>query len=150
MKYVSLKLVTLLMALAGVGLLCGERQTAASGQAAAAEKLFLETIQPLLATKCQGCHNDDSASAALNLQTRAGLLKGGRRGASIVAGKIVGQIVHFVRIGADIVKLFGGARLLKDARLMRRQLAFFVQATKRIHRRTASGIGDDENDVRTC
>jgi cytochrome c553 len=89
MKYVSLKLIILLMALAGVGLLWGERQTAASGQAAAAEKLFLETIQPWLATKCQGCHNDDLASAALNPQTRAGLLKGGRRGASIVAGKAI-------------------------------------------------------------
>jgi Protein of unknown function (DUF1549)/Protein of unknown function (DUF1553)/Planctomycete cytochrome C len=86
MKYVVLKFALLLTMLIAASFHYAERLALATNQSQS-EKLFLETIQPVLATKCQSCHNDDFASAELNVQRRAGLLKGGRRGASLSIGK---------------------------------------------------------------
>ncbi|MDX2269161.1 MAG: PSD1 and planctomycete cytochrome C domain-containing protein [Bryobacter sp.] len=55
--------------------------------AADAEKLFRESIQPVLARDCQGCHGKQQALAKLDLSSRKGLLKGGTRGPALVPGK---------------------------------------------------------------
>ena len=54
-----------------------------------ARELFLEKVQPILQSKCLGCHGDDKKNieAELDMSTREGLLKGGESGApSLVPG----------------------------------------------------------------
>ncbi len=48
-------------------------------------QFFEERIRPLLAARCFGCHGETQVSA-LRLDSRAGMLKGGRRGAAITPG----------------------------------------------------------------
>ena len=48
-------------------------------------QLFEERIRPLLAARCFGCHGDTQVSA-LRLDSREGMLKGGRRGPALVPG----------------------------------------------------------------
>jgi hypothetical protein len=47
---------------------------------------FLRDVQPVLTSKCLGCHSGANAQAELKLHTRADLLKGGLNGAAIVPG----------------------------------------------------------------
>ena len=49
--------------------------------------LFDKEILPILAAKCQVCHGGNFTEGKLDLSTYASLLKGGKRGASLVAGK---------------------------------------------------------------
>ena len=58
-----------------------------------AEKLFIEKIQPAFEDKCVGCHNATSPISNFNLETREGMLKGGRRGPSIVSGDAAKSLV---------------------------------------------------------
>jgi len=53
--------------------------------AAGPAQWFEETIRPLLAARCLGCHGDARVSG-LRLDSREGVLKGGRRGPAAVAG----------------------------------------------------------------
>src|SRR5678816_2132452 len=48
-------------------------------------QFFEERIRPLLAARCYGCHGETQVSA-LRLDSREGMLKGGRRGPAIVTG----------------------------------------------------------------
>ena len=48
---------------------------------------FDRDIQPLLAAKCLGCHNEKLQTAGLVLESRETVLKGGGRGAAIVPGE---------------------------------------------------------------
>ncbi|MDQ6698897.1 MAG: PSD1 and planctomycete cytochrome C domain-containing protein [Acidobacteriota bacterium] len=48
---------------------------------------FGADIAPILAEKCIQCHGQDSTMGNLDLRTRAGMLKGGKHGPAIVAGK---------------------------------------------------------------
>ena len=48
---------------------------------------FDRDIQPLLAAKCLGCHNEKLQTSGLVLETRETALKGGGRGAAIVPGE---------------------------------------------------------------
>jgi hypothetical protein len=68
---------------------------------AQAEKLFVETIQPLLESKCLTCHSKDGALSELDLSSRAGLLKGGKRGASVMPGKAGDSLLVIAITGAD-------------------------------------------------
>lgn len=57
-------------------------------KAASADGLSFETdIKPLLQTKCIRCHGAETKKADLDLQTIAGLFKGGESGPAIVRGK---------------------------------------------------------------
>ncbi len=47
---------------------------------------FLRDIQPVLTSKCLGCHSGANAQASLKLHTRSDLLQGGVSGSSIVPG----------------------------------------------------------------
>ena len=49
-------------------------------------RFFEEAIRPLLAAKCQSCHNDTVASGGLAMTSRESLLQGGSRGPSLVPG----------------------------------------------------------------
>src|SRR5437016_4497455 len=61
-----------------------ENLTAISGKisGAGAKDFFLETVHPLLESKCFGCHGEDKKNieAELDMSTREGLLKGGESG----------------------------------------------------------------------
>ena len=54
--------------------------------AGASEDLFKEKIAPIIERHCLGCHNDSKPKGKLSMASRDVLLKGGRKGASIVPG----------------------------------------------------------------
>lgn len=47
---------------------------------------YAEAIEPILEAKCVGCHNAAVAENRLNMETVAGMLKGGKNGPALVAG----------------------------------------------------------------
>jgi len=53
--------------------------------AAVSEEFFETRIRPVLADRCGACHGE-SAASGLRVDSRAALLKGGKRGPAIVAG----------------------------------------------------------------
>jgi cytochrome c553 len=53
--------------------------------AAAADDFFETRVRPVLMGRCAACHGENAASG-LRVDSRAALLKGGKRGAAIVAG----------------------------------------------------------------
>ncbi len=50
-------------------------------------EFFEKQIRPILVSKCQDCHSEDSAESGLRVDSLEGLLKGGERGPAIVLGK---------------------------------------------------------------
>lgn len=48
---------------------------------------YAREIDEILQNKCAGCHGSVLAENRLNLETVAGILKGGKRGPSVVSGK---------------------------------------------------------------
>ena len=58
----------------------------AAQQADASEKLFSQTVAPLLERRCLGCHNEQKRKGKLSMVSREALLAGGREGPAIVAG----------------------------------------------------------------
>jgi hypothetical protein len=48
---------------------------------------FERSIQPILAERCQACHNDRNASGRLSLTSIPALLRGGQSGTAVIAGK---------------------------------------------------------------
>ncbi len=51
-----------------------------------AVRFFEERIRPVLATRCQGCHNEELKTSGLSLASREAALEGGTRGVAIVPG----------------------------------------------------------------
>ncbi len=51
-----------------------------------AVRFFEERVRPLLATRCQGCHNEELKTSGLSLASRETALQGGTRGVAIVPG----------------------------------------------------------------
>jgi len=66
---------------ARLGIFCG-----VYALAAAQAPEFARDVRPILERHCAGCHSGDSAKAALDVRSRASLLKGGVSGAAIVPG----------------------------------------------------------------
>lgn len=60
---------------------------AASAALAADDRFFDRRVAPILVKRCVACHNPQLDNGGLALDTRAGVLKGGRRGRVVVAGK---------------------------------------------------------------
>lgn len=52
----------------------------------AADRYFLDRVQPLIESRCVSCHNADKQKGGLRLDSRAAVLKGGDGGPSIVPG----------------------------------------------------------------
>ena len=73
-------------------------------------ELFLEKIQPVLERECQGCHGKLQALSKLDLSSREGLVRGGVRGAGLVAGQ-PGQslLLHVLEGRNDLQMPPGGA-----------------------------------------
>ena len=72
-------------------------------------EFFESRIRPVLAEKCYGCHNSAKASSGLALDSKAGVDKGGKRGALFVAGDPgASVIVRAVERSGDLKMPPGG------------------------------------------
>ncbi|MBX7167110.1 MAG: pre-peptidase C-terminal domain-containing protein [Pirellulales bacterium] len=59
--------------------------TSVAAEARAPE--YAEAVAPLLRKYCVGCHGGDEPESALSLESYAALIKGGKRGAAVIAGR---------------------------------------------------------------
>src|SRR5580704_5763884 len=76
--------------------------------------LFESTIQPILKTSCQTCHNDKARSSGLSLATRDSAIAGGNRGVAIKPGNPAGSLLlQAVEQSADL-KMPPGGKLQPD------------------------------------
>lgn len=106
---------SIVVGIIGAGAMSFASPDAASPSSASAADIdFFETrIRPVLAKNCYGCHGPDQQQSLLRVDSREALLKGGKRGASIVPSDpdkslLVKAIRH------DGLKMPIGSRL-KDA-----------------------------------
>jgi len=67
-------------------LIVGPR-TAAAEPTAAESEYFEKQVRPIFVSRCYECHSEDSVEGDLRVDSLAGLLRGGKRGAAIVPGK---------------------------------------------------------------
>ncbi|MEE3372533.1 MAG: DUF1553 domain-containing protein [Planctomycetota bacterium] len=67
-------------------LLASVTNSAADDFDAASSVFFEKRVRPVLVRHCYECHGDGSAESDLRVDSRSGLLRGGKRGAAIVAG----------------------------------------------------------------
>ena len=65
-----------------------------------ADELFERSVRPILASRCQSCHNSKTASAGLNLSTAFGLRQGADTGPVVVPGDVensrLAQVVSYL------------------------------------------------------
>ncbi len=66
------------------GLFCG---VLLGQQEAVAQIDFKAQVAPILEAQCVSCHGEERAAGKLSLNSKAGLLAGGKSGAAVVAGK---------------------------------------------------------------
>ena len=60
---------------------------AAASNPVASPAAFVSLVQPLLTAKCVACHGPEKAKGGLRLDTLEAMLKGGKKGPSLVAGQ---------------------------------------------------------------
>jgi mono/diheme cytochrome c family protein len=85
-------------------------------QSTAQADFFLQNVRPVLVESCFGCH-DSTAMGGLRLDTKEGLLKGGKSGPAIVAGDPdKSLLIEAVRQTGAIKMPMGGERL-SDAKI---------------------------------
>lgn len=78
---------------------------------ASAARFFDDRVEPILRTRCLGCHNDELKGSDVSFLDRDGLLKGGKRGPTIVPGKPDASIlIAAVRQDGEL-KMPPGAKL---------------------------------------
>jgi WD40 repeat protein len=76
---------------------------------------FVRDIKPILQKQCQGCHQPASKSSDLDLTTFAAFAKGGKRGASYVAGNPASSLVIKYINGEQQPRMpIGGSPLTSD------------------------------------
>jgi mono/diheme cytochrome c family protein len=75
-----------------------------------AERLFVDTVQPLLKQQCLGCHGEGNTFAGLDLASRAKALEGGNRGPAIVPGDAgASLLVRAIEFNGELKMPPGGA-----------------------------------------
>jgi mono/diheme cytochrome c family protein len=80
-------------------------------QAASPQEFFAQRVRPVLAESCLGCH-DSTAMGGLRLDSREGLLKGGKSGPAIVVDDPdQSLLLTAVRQSGALKMPMGGARL---------------------------------------
>src|SRR5690348_3409033 len=92
----------LFMALCALSVFAADEGTTARQPAAitAAQVQFFESkVRPVLVASCYGCHSAQEQKSGLRLDSREGMLKGGKRGPALVPGApeqtLLLQAVHF-------------------------------------------------------
>jgi hypothetical protein len=86
MRTVLARAIPALLAL--VGSLTAVSVRADDGPDSHTGRFFESEVRPLLVTKCQKCHGPRQQKGGLRLDSRAGLLKGGKTGPAVVAGSV--------------------------------------------------------------
>ena len=85
MKSTVLCLGFAIVALTGWGLRAGTVQAAGQNEAAKPE-FYTTKVQPIFQANCYKCHGGMNHRGGLNIQTRAGMLKGGHDGTVLIPG----------------------------------------------------------------
>jgi mono/diheme cytochrome c family protein len=85
MKRLSLGLGVVAIGLIGWGLQVGTVQAAQQDEAATPE-FYTTKVQPIFQANCYRCHGGMNHRGGLNIQTRAGMLKGGHEGPVLIPG----------------------------------------------------------------
>ena len=55
---------------------------------------FSESVAPVLSKRCLACHNAKTAKGRYNMETFAGIVKGGESGPAVLAGKSGDSSLH--------------------------------------------------------
>jgi hypothetical protein len=78
--------------------------------------LALPAVEPvtLLQQKCAACHGDSSGMSGLKITSRENVLKGGKRGASVVPGKAAESLLYKAVAHTGDLKMPPGAALAPD------------------------------------
>src|SRR6185295_17359971 len=91
--------------------IAGEARQAAAPATAAPAQDFETTIRPVLAANCYDCHTEERMGG-LRLDSREGLLKGGKSGPAIVPGDPEKSLlIQAVRQTREALKMPKGGRL---------------------------------------
>ena len=85
MKRTAVSLATVMVVLMGWSLRVGTVQAAGENDAAKPE-FYTTKVQPIFQANCYRCHGGMNHRGSLNIQTRAGMMKGGREGVVLVPG----------------------------------------------------------------
>ena len=87
-----------------------------AGFAAEDDSAFFEkNVRPLLVAKCQVCHGSSAPMAGLMLDSREHILKGGGRGAAVIAGQPAASLMIKAVTGAAGVPKMPPSGTLKDS-----------------------------------
>ena len=84
MKGIAVGLAVACLALMGWGLRVGTVQ--AGQDEATTPEFYTDTVQPIFKANCYRCHGGVNHRGGLNIETRAGMLKGGHDGTVLVPG----------------------------------------------------------------
>src|ERR1700733_14202928 len=85
MKGIAAGLLVASFGLMGWGLATGTVQAAGQDEAATPE-FYTSRVQPIFKANCYRCHGGMNHRGGLNIQTRAGMMKGGHDGQGLVPG----------------------------------------------------------------
>jgi cytochrome c len=85
MKGIAARLALASVGLMGWGLWTGTVQAAGQDEAAKPE-FYTSKVQPIFQANCYRCHGGMNHRGGLNIQTRAGMMKGGHDGQVLVPG----------------------------------------------------------------
>src|SRR5437867_3832713 len=69
----------------------------------------------VLEQNCSGCHTQASPMGGLDLRTRDGMLRGGRRGAAVIPGQAANSLLFQAVEGAGELKMPPGKKLPPEA-----------------------------------
>lgn len=65
---------------------------------------FSQSVAPVLSKRCLACHNAKTAKGRYNMETYAGIVKGGESGAAVVAGKSGDSTLHSLLVDGSMPK----------------------------------------------
>ncbi|HST88561.1 MAG TPA: c-type cytochrome domain-containing protein, partial [Ktedonobacterales bacterium] len=68
------------------GLAVGSGSVGAAGQDAANPAFYTQRVKPIFAANCYRCHGGMNRRGGLSMETRAGMMKGGKDGLAVVPG----------------------------------------------------------------
>lgn len=83
-----------------------EKRRAAEKQLIDIGKLvsFSQSVAPIFSKRCLACHNAKTAKGRYNMETFAGIVKGGESGPAVVAGKIADSPLHALLVDGSMPK----------------------------------------------
>lgn len=83
----------------------------ASAQTSEQVRFFDDRVEPILRTRCLGCHNDELNGGGISFNDPEGLLRGGNHGPAIVPGKPKESLLIEVVLQDGDIKMPPGGKL---------------------------------------